>query len=100
LAQGALRFFGVFGNEQQIKGGAAVNDELSAAVDNHSTRAGNSLDAHAVILRKKGVPFAINDLKEKEPGGERPEYQNQDKVKNPRSPAQLRGAILPSNVGQ
>jgi hypothetical protein len=52
----------VFGNEQKVEGRAAIDQELSGAVDNHSSGPGNSFDAHAIVLRKKGVPFTINYL--------------------------------------
>jgi hypothetical protein len=68
LTQRILRLLSILGNKQQIEGRATINEELPLAVDNHSSRAGNSLDAHAVILRQKCVPFTINHLEEKEPG--------------------------------
>ncbi len=62
LTQCTLRLLCVFGNEQKIEGRAAIDQELSGAIDNHSSRPGNSFDAHAIVLGKKGVPFTIDHL--------------------------------------
>jgi hypothetical protein len=71
---------------------------LTAAVENHTSRAGDSFDAHAIILREKRVPFTVNHLEEKEPGQERSEYKNQDNVKEASSPAQFRSAVLSIDI--
>jgi hypothetical protein len=70
------------------------------AVENHSSRAGNSFDAHAIILRQKCVPFTIDQLEKKEPREESSEYKNQDKVKEASSSTKLRGAVLPVDIGE
>jgi hypothetical protein len=70
------------------------------AVENHSARAGNSFDAHAIILRKKCIPFTVDHLEEKEPCQESSEYKDQDKIKETSSPTQLRGSVLSIDIGK
>jgi hypothetical protein len=73
---------------------------LTLAVDNHSSRAGHSFDAHAIILGKKCIPFAVDHLEEKEPREKASEYKNQDHVKKTNSPAQLRSSVLSIDIGE
>jgi hypothetical protein len=73
---------------------------LALAVENHSSRAGNFFDAHAIILGQKCVPLTIDQLEKKEPREESSEYKNQDKVKEASSSTKLRGAVLPVDIGE